>query len=85
MNEKTVTDDAYSFAVKLLRRPAMRTDPWPPCLIIDLARLAGIEFQDERQWGRVFTQLARDGYIKRAGLFPRHSSNGSVRPGWVAV
>ena len=26
-----------------------------------------------------------EGYIRRAGLFPRASSNHSVRPGWVGV
>jgi hypothetical protein len=84
MSKTPVTDDAYSFAVKQLKKPAWHAEPWPPGLLIDIARLAGIEFQDERQWGRVFTELARDGYIKRAGLFPRASSNGSVRPGWQA-
>lgn len=85
MSEKTVTDDAYSFAVKQLRKPAMRSEPWPPGLLIDIARLAGIDLGDDRKWGRVFTQLANDGYIKRDGWFPRRSSNGSVRPGWIAV
>lgn len=80
-----MTTDAYTFAVRQFRRRALRIDPWPPSLMIEIARAAGIEFQDDRQWGKVFQQLARDGYIKRAGLFARASSNGSVRPGWVAV
>jgi hypothetical protein len=52
--------------------------------MIDVARVAGIEFGDDRHWGGVFLRLAKDGYIKRAGLFARDSSNGSVRPGWIA-
>lgn len=80
----SIPDDAYSFAVKqITRRSTLRTEPWSPCLMVDLARAAGIEFQDARQWGHVFRRLANDGYIKRAGLFPRESSNGSLRPGWV--
>jgi hypothetical protein len=75
--------DAYTFATRQLAKPAFR-EPWPPGLLIDLARAAGVEFQDERKWGPVFRQLARDGYIRRAGLFSRHTSNGSVRPGWAA-
>ena len=81
----TIPDDAYSFAVRQLRKPAMRAEPWPPGLLIDIARLAGVEFQEERHWGQVFRRLQKDGYIKRAGIFPRESSNRSYRPGWVAV
>ena len=77
-------DDAYTFAVRMLRRKAFYAEPWPPGLMIDMARVAGIEFADDRKWGEVFQQLAKDGYIRRAGLFARESSNGSIRPGWVA-
>ena len=35
---------------------------------------------------REFTQAARAGYIRRSEqLFSRTTSNGSVRPGWVAL
>ncbi len=78
--------DFYSFCVKQIKsRRALRCEPWPPGLLIDLAKAAGIEFQDERKAGPVFQQLAKDGYIRRAGLFSRESSNGSVRPGWVGI
>lgn len=81
----SIPDDAYSFAVRHCKHKHFRAEPWPPGLMIDLAKLAGIEFQDERKWGEVFLRLAKDGYIKRDGLFARASSNGSVRPGWIAV
>jgi hypothetical protein len=79
-----MTEDAYTFAVRMCRRRGFRAEPWPPGLMIDVARVAGIEFGDDRHWGGVFLRLAKDGYIKRAGLFARESSNGSVRPGWIA-
>jgi hypothetical protein len=78
-------EDAYTFAVRQLKKPAMRREPWPPGLLIDLAKLVGVEFGDDRQWGQVFRRLAKDGYIRRAGLFPRETSNRSYRPGWEAV
>jgi hypothetical protein len=82
----SIPDDAYSFAVKQIqRRSTLKLEPWPPCLMVDLARAAGIEFSEQRHWGPVFRRLSREGYIKRAGLFSRASSNNSVRPGWLAV
>lgn len=78
--------DFYSFCVKQFRtRRALRCEPWPPGLLIDLAKAAGISFKDERQSGPVFRQLEQDGFIRRDGLFPRESSNGSLRPGWIAI
>lgn len=78
--------DFYSFCVKQINsRKALRLEPWPPGLLIDLAKAAGIEFRDERSTGPVFAQLEKDGYIRRAGMFARATSNGSLRPGWVAL
>lgn len=81
----SIPADAYTFTVNLCKKQAFKCDPWPPGLVIDLARLAGIEFSEERHWGPVFQRLHKDGYIKRKGLFSRESSNGSMRPGWIAV
>lgn len=45
---------------------------------------AGIVFQDLRSWGSVFTQAAKEGYIRRSDvLFARSMGNGSLAPGWV--
>ena len=50
------------------------------------AQAAGIEFQEQRSWGAVFTQAARDGYIRRSDkLFSRSFGNGSLAPGWVGI
>ena len=47
---------------------------------------AGISFQEMRSWGSVFTQAAKDGYIRRSDvLFSRSMGNGSLAPGWVGV
>ena len=83
---KSIPEDAYAFCVRLIKRcPSLRDVPWSPCLLIDLASDAGIEFGEPRHWGPVFQRLSKDGHIKRAGLFSRASSNRSVRPGWVGV
>jgi hypothetical protein len=79
-------EDFYFFAVRQIsRRRSLRCEAWPPGLLIDLAKAAGITFSDDRKTGPVFEQLRRDGFIRRAGLFPRASSNGSMRPGWIGI
>jgi hypothetical protein len=72
--------DAYTF----LKQYALNTsEPFSPEAVVEAAEVAGITFQDKRAWGRIFTAAREDKLIKTAGLFPRKSSNGSVRPGWV--
>jgi hypothetical protein len=36
-----IQDDAYSFAVKQLKKPAWHAEPWPPGLLIDIAHWQG--------------------------------------------
>lgn len=72
--------DAYGFAQQFIQH---RNEPFSPESVVEAAEQAGIVFQDQRGWGKVFRLLNRDGLIKPAGLFPRKTSNGSVRPGWV--
>ena len=72
--------DAYTFAQAYASKSP---EPFSPEEVIEAADLCGIRFQDQRAWGKVFRMLNRDGLIKQSGLFPRKSSNGSVRPGWV--
>ena len=46
----------------------------------------GIQMRDARSWGPYFQQAAREGHITRSTeLFSRTTSNGSVRPGWIAL
>jgi hypothetical protein len=72
--------DPYKFLLSYARR---RKSAFSPCAVIDSAYMQDIGFDDERQWGPLFRQAAKDGYIRREGLFPRASSNGSWRPGWI--
>lgn len=54
-----------------------------PEAAIAWAAEVGISFQDQRSWGRAFSEAARQGFIRPAGLFARATSNRSVRPGWI--
>lgn len=72
--------DAYGF---LLNYAAKTSEPFSPEEVIQAAEMVGISFQEKRAWGGVFLSAYKDGLIERAGLFPRKTSNGSVRPGWV--
>lgn len=76
--------DAYTALCAFARAPHRRQDPWTPCAAIASIRVVyEVEMQDDRAWGPIFLRAMREGVIKRAGLFPRASSNGSVRPGWI--
>lgn len=75
--------DAEGFLIAWARKH--RKEPFNPEDAIYAASQAGITVDDNRRWGAVFKQCARDGYIRRAGLFQRTSSNGSARPGWQGV
>lgn len=76
--------DAYTALCTFASRPHRRQSPWAPCEAIHMiALLYEVRFENERHWGPIFRRAAKEGVIKRAGLFPRASSNGSVRPGWV--
>jgi hypothetical protein len=50
------------------------------------ALAAGIQPIDLRRWGAVFSQAAKDGYIRRSEvLYRRSMGNGTLAPGWTAV
>lgn len=56
-----------------------------PEWVINAADFDGIAFSDQRKWGEVFKEAALEGYIRPSTkLFPRVTSNGSKRPGWIA-
>ena len=49
------------------------------------AQRIGLAPKDLRNWGKVFSQAARDGYIARADVpFQRSMGNGSWTLGWIA-
>lgn len=81
--KQAIPEDAYSFLVKFARRHKRKA--WSPEQAIGQAITRGIVFQDARAWGPIFERARREGVIKRAGLFSRASSNGSVRPGWIGA
>lgn len=78
--------DAYTALCKFASAPHRRHRAWAPCEAIkSLDSIYGVRFENERHWGPIFRRAAKEGVIKRAGLFARASSNGSVRPGWIGV
>lgn len=76
----STTTDARSVLEQWVRR---NREAFSPEEVIVYARDRGVAFDDDRAWGAVFSQAAKDGLIRQAGLFRRSTSNGSVRPGWV--
>ena len=79
----TSKTDALGFLIRWARHHGRK--PFSPEDAISAASAAGIEFAEKRAWGAVFKQAAKEGYIRRAGLFARASSNHSIRPGWCAA
>lgn len=79
----TTPDDAMSFLIRYAQRH--RREAFSPEDVISAAAVVGIQFDETRQWGAVFRQCAKDGYIRRAGMFARVTSHRSVRPGWIGT
>ena len=54
---------------------------------VTLAALeAGVAPTDLRQWGKVFTQAAKDGYIRRSNeVYRRSMGNGTLTLGWTTA
>jgi len=79
-----MTKDPYTYLT--MYAISMRgAGAFSPERVIDCAAGLGVSFKDQRQWGRIFRQAAKDGYIRPSTkLFPRATSNGSKRPGWIA-
>ena len=47
---------------------------------------AGVAPTDLRAWGKVFTQAAKDGYIRRSNeVYRRSMGNGTLTLGWKAA
>lgn len=76
--------DPYTFLLNFAKHWRYH-GAFSPEEVIDSAEAHGIAFQDQRQWGPIFRQAAKDGYIRPSTkLFPRSTSNGSKRPGWIS-
>lgn len=81
---RSFEQDAYGFLIAY----AKRSRGIPFCAEdVTLAALdCGLAPVDLRRWGSIFSQAARDGFIRRSEvLFSRSRGNGSLAPGWVGV
>lgn len=75
--------DALGFLISFARKH--KGQPFSSEHVTLAAMERGIAPPDLRHWGRVFTQAARDGHIRRSEvLFPRAMGNGSLAPGWIS-
>jgi hypothetical protein len=76
--------DGYGFLLRYVRK----TKGQPFCAedVTLAAKEVGIAPPDLRNWGKLFVQAARDGYIARTDVpFRRMLGNGTLTLGWVAV
>ena len=75
--------DGYGFLIKFARKAK---GPFAAEHVTLAAMKAGIAPPDLRNWGKLFQQAARDGYIRRTPIpFHRVMGNGSLTLGWVAA
>lgn len=75
--------DGMGFLLKFIRKT--RGQPFCAEDVTLAAQAAGIAPPDLRNWGGIFLQAARDGYIARCDVpFRRAMGNGTFTLGWVA-
>ena len=80
---RSFDQDALGFLISFARKH--KGQPFSAEQVTLAAIERGIAPPDLRHWGRVFTQAARDGHIRRSEvLFPRAMGNGSLAPGWIS-
>lgn len=81
---KSFEKDALGYLIRYARRS--KGQPFSAEEVTLAALDAGIAPMELRQWGVIFQQAAKDGYIRRSDvLFRRAMGNGSLAPGWVAA
>ena len=80
---RSFDQDALGFLISFARKH--KGQPFSAEQVTLAAIERGIAPPDLRHWGRVFTQAARDGHIRRSEvLFSRAMGNGSLAPGWIS-
>lgn len=80
---RSFENDAYGFLLGFIKRAK---GPFSAEHVTLAAVAQGIAPADMRSWGSIFTQAARDGYIRRSTtLFTRAMGHGSKAPGWERV
>lgn len=81
---RSFDQDALGFLIAYARKH--KGHPFSAEQVTLAAIERGIAPQDLRHWGRVFSQAARDGHIRRSEvLFARSLGNGSLSPGWISA
>lgn len=74
--------DPLTFLIRFAKKK--RGQAFSPEEVTLTADRHGVRMRDGRAWGAVFIQAAREGHIRPSSqLFPRTTSNGSKRPGWM--
>jgi hypothetical protein len=75
--------DALGFLIAYAKRS--KGQPFSAEDVTTSALVAGVAPTDLRAWGPVFSQAAREGYIRRSDVAYRRSmGNGTLALGWVA-
>ena len=81
--QRSFEQDALGFLIRYARHAQ---GPFSSEDVTLAARDAGVFPDDLRAWGAIFSQAAREGYIRRSDvLFARSFGHGSLAPGWVGV
>ena len=76
--------DAMGFLIAYVKR--LGHQPFSAEDVTTSALVAGVAPPDLRAWGTVFSQAARDGYIRRSKVvFRRAMGNGAPTLGWERV
>lgn len=80
---RSFENDAYGFLIAFAKRA---TGPFCSEDVTLAAVVQGIAPADMRSWGSIFTQAARDGYIRRSKTaFRRVMGNNTLTLGWERV
>lgn len=76
--------DGYGFLLKFVRK--QKGQPFCAEQVTMAAQAAGILPPDLRNWGKLFVQARKDGYIARCdSIFVREFGHGSLTLGWIAT
>lgn len=80
---RSFENDAYGFLLGFIKRSK---GPFSAEHVTLAAIAQGIAPADMRSWGSIFTQAARDGYIRRSKTaFRRVMGNNTLTLGWERV
>lgn len=76
--------DALGYLINFTRKTGGK--PFSAEQVTLSAAKDGVAPPDLRQWGKVFSQAAKDGFIRRSSVvFRRQMGNGTLTLGWVAA